>query len=30
MIEAESQAALNTLTEPDFQDKFTKWQKRRE
>jgi hypothetical protein len=28
MIEAESQAVLNTLTEHDFQDAFTKWQKR--
>jgi hypothetical protein len=28
MIKAESQAVLNTLTEHDFQDAFTKWQKR--
>jgi hypothetical protein len=28
MMEAESQAVLNTLTEHDFQDAFTKWQKR--
>jgi hypothetical protein len=27
MIEAESQAVLNTLTEHDFQDAFLKWQK---
>jgi hypothetical protein len=27
VIEAESQAVLNTLTEHDFQDAFTKWQK---
>jgi hypothetical protein len=27
MMEAESQAVLNTLTENDFQDKFKKWQK---
>jgi hypothetical protein len=26
MIEAESQAVLNTLTEHDFQDAFEKWQ----
>jgi hypothetical protein len=30
MVEAESQAVLNTLTEHDFHDAFTKWQKRRE
>jgi hypothetical protein len=28
VIEAESQAALNTLTEYDFEDTFKKWQKR--
>jgi hypothetical protein len=28
MIEAELQAELNTLTKHDFQDEFTKWQKR--
>jgi hypothetical protein len=28
MIEAESQAVLNTLTEHDFQDALTIWQKR--
>jgi hypothetical protein len=28
VIEAESQAVLNTLTEHDFQDAFKKWQKR--
>jgi hypothetical protein len=28
VIEAESQTVLNTLTEHDFQDAFTKWQKR--
>jgi hypothetical protein len=28
MIEAESQAVLNTLTEHDFQDAFKEWQKR--
>jgi histone-lysine N-methyltransferase SETMAR len=28
VIEAESQAVLNTLTEQDFQDAFKKWQKR--
>jgi hypothetical protein len=28
LIEAESQAALNTLTENDFQDAFIQWQKR--
>jgi hypothetical protein len=28
VIEAESQAALNILTEDDFQDAFKKWQKR--
>jgi hypothetical protein len=28
VIEAESQAVLNTLTEHDFQDEFKKWQKR--
>jgi hypothetical protein len=27
VIEAESQAVLNTLTEHDFQDAFKKWQK---
>jgi hypothetical protein len=27
VIEAESQAVLNTLTEQDFQDAFKKWQK---
>jgi hypothetical protein len=27
LIEAESQAVLNTLTEYDFQDAFKKWQK---
>jgi hypothetical protein len=27
VIEAESQAVLNTITEQDFQDAFTKWQK---
>jgi hypothetical protein len=27
VIEAESQAFLNTLTEHDFQDVFKKWQK---
>jgi hypothetical protein len=27
VIEAASQAALNTLTEYDFQDTFKKWQK---
>jgi hypothetical protein len=27
MIEAESQAVLNTVTEDDFQDAFNKWQK---
>jgi hypothetical protein len=26
VIEAESQAALNSLTEHDFQDAFKKWQ----
>jgi hypothetical protein len=26
VIEAESQAVLNTLTEHDFQDAFNKWQ----
>jgi hypothetical protein len=30
VIEAESQAVLNTLTEHDFQDAFDKWQKRLE
>jgi hypothetical protein len=30
VIEAESQAVLNTLTEHDFQDAFKKWQKHRE
>jgi hypothetical protein len=29
VIEAESQAMLNTLTEHDFQDAFKKWQKHR-
>jgi hypothetical protein len=28
MIEAESQAMLNTLTEHDFQDAFRRWQRR--
>jgi hypothetical protein len=28
VIEAESQAVLNTLTEHDFQDALQKWQKR--
>jgi hypothetical protein len=28
VIEAESQAVLNTLTEYDFQNAFEKWQKR--
>jgi hypothetical protein len=28
VIEAESQAVLNTLTEHNFQDAFQKWQKR--
>jgi hypothetical protein len=28
VIEAESQAVLNTLNEHDFQDAFKKWQKR--
>jgi hypothetical protein len=28
VIEAESQAALNSLTERDFQDAFKRWQKR--
>jgi hypothetical protein len=28
VIEAESQAVLNTLTEHDFQDAFVKWEKR--
>jgi hypothetical protein len=28
VIEAESQAVLNTLTEHDFQGAFKKWQKR--
>jgi hypothetical protein len=28
MIEAESQAVLNTLTGYDFQDAFEEWQKR--
>jgi hypothetical protein len=28
VIEAESQAALNTLTEHDFRNAFKKWQKR--
>jgi hypothetical protein len=27
VIEAESQAVLNTLTEHDFQDAFKEWQK---
>jgi hypothetical protein len=27
LIEAESQAVLNTLTEHNFQDAFNKWQK---
>jgi hypothetical protein len=27
VLEAESQAVLNTLTEHDFQDAFRKWQK---
>jgi hypothetical protein len=27
VIDAESQAVLNTLTEHDFQDAFKKWQK---
>jgi hypothetical protein len=27
VIEAELQAVLNTLTEHDFQDAFTKWKK---
>jgi hypothetical protein len=27
VIEAESQAVLNTLTKQDFQDAFKKWQK---
>jgi hypothetical protein len=27
VIEAESQVVMNTLTEPDFQDGFQKWQK---
>jgi hypothetical protein len=26
VMEAESQAVLNTLTEDDFQDAFKKWQ----
>jgi hypothetical protein len=30
VIEAESQAVLNTLIEHDFQDAFKKWQKRLE
>jgi hypothetical protein len=30
VIEAESQAVLNTLTEHNFQDAFKKWQKRLE
>jgi hypothetical protein len=30
VIEAESQAVLNTLTEHDLQHAFKKWQKRRE
>jgi 23S rRNA maturation mini-RNase III len=30
VIEAESQAVLNTLTEHDFKDAFKNWQKRRE
>jgi hypothetical protein len=28
VIEAESQAVLNIITEHDFQDEFKKWQKR--
>jgi hypothetical protein len=28
VIEAEPQAVLNSLTDPDFQDAFKKWQKR--
>jgi hypothetical protein len=28
VMEAESQAVLNSLTEHNFQDAFTKWQKR--
>jgi hypothetical protein len=28
VMEAELQAVLNSLTEHDFQDAFTKWQKR--
>jgi hypothetical protein len=28
VIEAESRAMLDTLTEQDFQDAFKKWQKR--
>jgi hypothetical protein len=28
VLEAESQAVLNTLTEHNFQDTFRKWQKR--
>jgi hypothetical protein len=28
VMEAESRAVLNTLTEHDLQDAFTKWQKR--
>jgi hypothetical protein len=28
VMEAESQALLNTVTEHDFQDAFKKWQKR--
>jgi hypothetical protein len=28
VIEAESQAALNAVTEHSFQDEFKKWQKR--
>jgi hypothetical protein len=28
VIEADSQAVMNTLTEYDFQDAFKKWQKR--
>jgi hypothetical protein len=28
VLEAESQAVLNTLTEQDFQDAFKKWQRR--
>jgi hypothetical protein len=27
VLEAESQAVVNTLTEHDFQDTFKKWQK---